>query len=119
MKKTSLIFALISAFAITTAIAQAPAASTKGDAKAGRQKAIAVCSGCHGVPGTKTAFPEVFHVPRIGNQSEAYIVSALRAYRSGERYNPTMKALAAALTEKEVLDIAAYYANPEMGKVMK
>jgi cytochrome c553 len=119
MKKILPIFALIFAFAVTTAIAQTPAASAKGDAQAGRQKAIAVCSGCHGAPGTKTAFPEVFHVPRIGNQSEGYIVSALRAYRSGERYNPTMKALAAALTEKEVLDISAYYANPEMGKVMK
>ena len=58
-------------------------------------------------------------MPRIGNQSEAYLVSALRAYRAGERYNPTMKALALALTEKEILDISAYYANPEMGKVMK
>ncbi len=119
MKKIPAAFALFFAFALTSAIAQAPVAGAKGDAKAGRQKAIAVCSGCHGAPGTKTAFPEVFHVPRIGNQSEGYLVSALRAYRSGERYNPTMKALAAALTEKEVLDISAYYANPDMGKVMK
>lgn len=119
MKKIPLLFALIAAFFLTSAVAQTPAVAAKGDAKAGRQKAIAVCSGCHGMPGTKSAFPEVYHVPRIGNQSEAYIVSALRAYRAGERYHPSMKALATALTEKEVLDIAAYYANPEMGKVMK
>lgn len=105
------------AIAASQAFAEAPTA--KGDAAAGRQKAIAVCSGCHGLSGTKTAFPEVYHVPRIGNQSEAYLVAALRAYRAGERYHPTMKALATALTEKEVLDIAAYYANPAMGKVLK
>ena len=94
-------------------------AAAKGDAKAGRQKAVAICSGCHGVPGTKTAFPEVYHVPRIGGQNEAYIASALKAYKAGERYNPTMKALASALTDKEMQDIAAYYADANMGKVMK
>ena len=50
-------------------------------------------------------------MPKIGNQNEAYLVAALRGYRSGERYNSTMKALAYALTEKEVVDIAAYYAR--------
>jgi cytochrome c553 len=118
MKKIPLLFAAVLSFMTASALAQAPA-TAKGDAKAGQQKAVAVCSGCHGIPGTKTAFPEVFHVPRIGGQSEAYLVSALKAYRAGERYNPTMKGLASALTEKEVLDIAAYYATAGMGKVMK
>jgi cytochrome c553 len=111
-------------FAQTAApVSAAPATSTTavtpavGDAKAGRQKAVAICSGCHGVTGTKTAFPEVYHVPKIGGQSAAYIVSALKAYRSGERYNQTMKGLASALTEKDVADIAAYYADPSMGRI--
>jgi cytochrome c553 len=93
--------------------AQTPAPPAKGDAAAGRQKAVAICSGCHGIPGTKTAFPEVYNVPRIGNQNEAYMAAALRGYRNGERYNSTMKALASSLTEKEVLDIAAYYAKSD------
>ncbi|MCE2722216.1 MAG: c-type cytochrome [Burkholderiales bacterium] len=97
--------------AIVQAQAQTPASPAKGDPAAGRQKAVAICSGCHGIPGTKTAFPEVYSVPKIGNQNEAYIVAALRGYRSGERYNSTMKALASSLTEKEILDIAAYYAQ--------
>ena len=86
------------------------------DAKAGKQKAKAICSGCHGIAGTKTAYPEVFHVPRIGGQNEAYLVAALNAYRSGERYSATMKGLATALTEKDVMDIAAYYAGIESVK---
>jgi cytochrome c553 len=99
------------ASAVVQAQAQTPAAPAKGDPAAGRQKAVAICSGCHGIPGTKTAFPEVYNVPKIGNQNEAYLVAALRGYRNGERYNATMKALASSLTEKEVLDIAAYYAQ--------
>ncbi|MBL8525265.1 MAG: c-type cytochrome [Betaproteobacteria bacterium] len=91
------------------AIAQAPAAPAKGDPAAGKTKAVAICSGCHGVPGTKTAYPEVYNVPKIGGQNADYIASALKAYRAGDRYNQTMKALATALTEKEIADIAAYY----------
>lgn len=117
MKKIPNLLLLMSscmAFMAFSASAQAPA--TKGDPAAGRQKAVAICSGCHGIPGTKTAFPEVYSVPRIGGQSEGYLLSALRAYRSGERYNATMKALASALTEKEVADIAAYYARGAQAK---
>ncbi|MFO0115303.1 MAG: c-type cytochrome [Betaproteobacteria bacterium] len=110
MNKLKITLAL--AFCVSTTVAQAQAPD-KGNAAAGRQKAVAICSGCHGMPGTKTAFPEVYSVPKIGNQNEAYIVAALRAYRSGERYNSTMKALASSLTEKEVIDIAAYYAKPD------
>jgi cytochrome c553 len=100
-----LVAALPAAFS-TAALAQAPA---KGDAAAGKSKAIAICSGCHGVPGTKTAFPEVYFVPKLGSQNADYIVSALKAYRAGDRPNQTMKGLATALTEKEMADIAAYY----------
>ncbi|MEI6738046.1 MAG: cytochrome c [Pseudomonadota bacterium] len=119
MKIISPVIALVLGFAAVSAFAQAPAAPAnpaKGDARAGKQKAVAVCSGCHGIPGTKTAFPEVYNVPRIGGQNEAYLVSALRAYRGGERYNATMKGLASALSEKEVVDVAAYFASAEMGK---
>jgi cytochrome c553 len=96
---------LVSALPIL-AFAQAPAT---GDAAAGKAKALAICSGCHGVPGTKAAYPSVYHVPKIGRQNAAYIVSALKAYRSGERYNETMKGLASALSDKDMADIAAYY----------
>lgn len=88
------------------AFAQAPA---QGDAAAGKRKATAVCSGCHGIPGTKAAFPEVYQVPKLGGQNAAYIASALKAYQSGERYNQTMKGLTNAMTEKDMADVAAYY----------
>ncbi len=84
-------------------------AQVKGDARAGEQK-IQMCQGCHGIEGWRTAYPEVFHVPRIGGQHEAYLVSALKAYKSGERAHSTMRAIAGSLTEKDMADLAAYYA---------
>ncbi len=107
MKKYIVAFAVSALPALV--FAQAPV--TKGDPVAGKVKALAICSGCHGIPGTKTAYPEVYLVPKIGGQNADYIVAALKAYRSGDRYNETMKGLASALKESELADIAAYYAQ--------
>jgi cytochrome c553 len=104
---SALAFTLASTSGLSLAQAPAPA----GDAALGRAKAVAICSGCHGIPGTKTAYPEVYDVPKIGGQNAAYLTSALKAYRSGERYNQTMKALASSLTDAEMVNIAAYYAS--------
>jgi cytochrome c553 len=38
----------------------------------GREK-TQMCEGCHEIPGWRTAFPEVYHVPKIAGQHEAYI----------------------------------------------
>ncbi len=86
--------------------AQAPAAA--GDAAAGAQK-NAMCIGCHGITDYKTAFPEVYSVPRIGGQNPAYIVKALQAYKSGERTHPSMRGISATLSDKDMADLAAYY----------
>jgi len=70
---------------------------------------IAQCQGCHGIADWKTAFPEVYRVPKLGGQKPAYIVSALKAYQKGERDFPTMRAIAADLTDKQMEELAAYY----------
>jgi cytochrome c553 len=46
----------------------------------------------------------------IGGQSEGYMVSALQAYKKGERKHPTMRSVAGSLSDQEMADIAAYYA---------
>lgn len=86
------------------AMAQTPA----GDAAAGA-KLNSMCIGCHGIEGYKTAFPEVYSVPKIGGQHPAYIVKALQAYKSGDRNHPSMKGIAATLSDKDMADLAAYY----------
>ena len=70
---------------------------------------IAQCQGCHGIPDWKTAFPEVYRVPKLGGQKPAYIAAALKAYKSGEREFATMRAIAADLSDKDIEDLAAYY----------
>ena len=72
---------------------------------------IAQCQGCHGIPDWKTAFPEVYRVPKLGGQKASYIVAALKAYKSGERDFPTMRAIAQPLTDKDMGDLANYYAS--------
>ena len=72
-------------------------------------KAYAMCVGCHGIPGYKTAFPDVYHVPRIAGQQPAYLVNALKAYKSGERSHPSMRGIAASLTEEDMKELAQYY----------
>jgi cytochrome c553 len=69
----------------------------------------AICIGCHGIPGYKTAFPEVYHVPKIAGQQPAYIIAALKAYKSGARSHPSMRGVAASLTDEDMAALAAYY----------
>jgi cytochrome c553 len=99
---------LLTAMAAGDALAQTP---VSGDPVAGEQK-TAMCAGCHGIEGWRTAFPEVYKVPKIVGQHEAYLVKALQAYRNGERGHPSMRAIAASLSDKDMADLAAYYARP-------
>jgi cytochrome c553 len=83
-----------------------------GGAKLGMENFHAQCIGCHGIPGYKTAFPEVYHVPKIAGQQPAYIIAALRAYKSGERSHPSMRGIAASMTEENMKELAEYYGGP-------
>jgi cytochrome c553 len=79
--------------------------------KLGVDNAIAMCEGCHGIRGYKTAFPDVYHVPRIAGQQPTYIVNALKAYKSGERSHPSMRGIASTLSEEEMKQLADYYGS--------
>lgn len=81
-------------------------ALAEGDAEAGRIKAN-TCMGCHGIPNYNNVYP-TYRVPKLGGQSAGLIVSALKAYKLGERPHPTMRAQAASMSDKDMADIAAY-----------
>ena len=85
-----------------------------GDPKAGYLKS-SMCAGCHGIPGWRTAYPEVYSVPKLGGQHAEYIVAALKGYQSGERSHPSMKGIAGSLSEQDIEDLAAYYASSYSG----
>ncbi len=85
-------------------------AESKGSLEAGRKK-VSMCVGCHGIPNYKTAFPKTYRVPMIAGQSSQYIVSALKAYKAGERSHPSMQAVAGSMSEKDMKDVALYYSS--------
>jgi cytochrome c553 len=72
----------------------------------------AQCIGCHGIPGYKTAYPEVYHVPKIAGQQPGYIIAALKAYKSGDRSHPSMRGIAASLDEEQMKQLAEFYGAP-------
>lgn len=91
--------------------ALASTAQAAGSAEAGKHK-VFQCQGCHGIPDWKTAFPEVYRVPKLGGQRPEYLLAAMKAYKSGERDFATMRAMLAPLSEQDLADIAAYYGVP-------
>jgi cytochrome c553 len=106
------------AFAAETEVKTAPQgqAAAAGSAQGGStawsaplQNKIAQCQGCHGIEGWRTAFPEVYHVPKLGGQKPEYIVAALNGYKNGERAFPTMRAIASQLSDEDMQAIAKYY----------
>jgi cytochrome c553 len=87
----------------------AGAASAQGNPEAGETIGYS-CLGCHGIEGYRNAYPS-YRVPKLGGQSEAYLVVALKGYRSGTRAHPTMIAQATSLTDQQIEDVAAYLAS--------
>lgn len=102
MKK---IFALLVLASIANVAA---AADVVGNAKSAK---VEMCIGCHGIPGYKAAFPEVYQVPMLGGQSQKYLESALHAYKKGDRKNPSMRGIAGSMSDQDIADAAAYYAQ--------
>jgi len=79
------------------------------DAEAGKAKS-ATCVACHGAEGIAS----VPVYPNLAGQNEAYLVSSLKAYKNKERNGgmaAVMQANAAALSDEDIADLAAYYAS--------
>lgn len=70
-----------------------------------------VCAMCHGVNGISN----VPIYPNLAGQKEQYLVLQLKAFRSGERVNMAMTSHAQKLTDQDIADLSAYYAqlNPQ------
>lgn len=79
----------------------------EGDAKAGKTKA-ASCAACHGANGI--GIMDAY--PNIAGQHADYIVKQLKAFKaSSDRSDPVMSPMAAALSEQDMADVAAYFAS--------
>tara|TARA_B100000315_G_scaffold150334_1_gene139035 strand:- start:2200 stop:2517 length:318 start_codon:yes stop_codon:yes gene_type:complete len=78
-----------------------------GDARAATNKAESLCAGCHGPDGISTS-PLL---PNLAGQKDQYLVKVMQEYRDSIRHDPNMKALMQGLSDKEIEDLAAYYAE--------
>lgn len=71
------------------------------------EEASAMCQGCHMADGT----PGLPENPILTGQFPEYLVKQLRDYQSGKRVNEIMQGMVAALDDKMIRDIAAFYAS--------
>ena len=101
MKKTFLAAAFLTFAAL-------PAAASSGDAEVGKKKSTP-CAACHGANGVSVS-PDF---PNLAGQYEDYLVKALTHYKNGKRKNPIMAAQVANLSEKDILDLAAYFSHQQ------
>ncbi len=101
LKKVSIVMAL--------ALSMPMMANAGGDAAAGKSKA-AMCAGCHG--GNGVAIAPMY--PNLKGQNAPYIESSLKAYRGKTRTGgmaAMMYGMAAALSDADIANLAAYYSS--------
>ena len=79
-------------------------AHAAGDAAAGEAKS-ATCAACHGPKGIS---PNPIW-PNLAGQKDAYLVKQIKAFRDGGRTDPSMAPMAAALSDEDIANLAAYY----------
>ncbi len=78
---------------------------------AGKVLALA-CQQCHGQDGVSN----IIGVPHLAGQNETYLRDALLAYHKGKRQHDVMQEVAKTLTEKQMLDLAAWYSDQTVAK---
>jgi cytochrome c553 len=81
------------------------------DAAAGAEKA-SICAGCHG-PNGKSSNAQW---PNLAAQQPAYLAAQLKAFKSGSRVNPVMQGMAANLSDQDIENISAYFADQPAAK---
>jgi cytochrome c553 len=90
------------------------ACASAQDVKAGRQVALG-CQGCHGMDGLSKQ-PDA---PNLAMQPEIYLLKTMRDYKARARRHEQMNLAADALSDKEMADVAAYYAAIEIEVLKK
>jgi cytochrome c553 len=98
-------------FLLICGAVSSPAHASSPDVASG--KAISgMCAACHGSNGIAT----VSAYPNLAGQNYKYLLKQLKAFKSGNRHNSIMHSHAAALSTKQMRDLAAYYASQDPGE---
>lgn len=68
---------------------------------------VDACTGCHGLDGRSRDLD----IPNLAGQKERYLAKALRDFRMGDRRHLMMNFVAKEMSEDDIKNYAAYYAN--------
>jgi len=94
-------------FACALLLAASPLAfAASGDASVGKKKS-GPCAACHGNEGV-SASPDF---PNLAGQYADYLEVAMKHYKVGKRKNPIMAEQVKNLSNKDMMDLAAYFAS--------
>ena len=91
----------------TSAFASDAPKAAKPDAAAGEAKYTAMCAACHGADGNAGS-PEY---PKLAGQHPAYLAKQLTEFKSGKRANAIMSGMAAALSDEDMKNVAAWLSS--------
>lgn len=99
------------AAAISVAVLISPSTYAQGDPAKAQQIVTQVCSACHGADGNSTV-PN----PNLAGQHPEYLLKQLMNFKSqdgkpAERSNAVMSGMAAPLSDEDMRNLAAYFAN--------
>ena len=87
----------------------AAAAPAKPDLAKGQTTATNVCAACHTSDGSRGSPAN----PIIQGQHPEYLAKQLTEFKSGKRANPIMQGMAAALSEADMKNVAAFYSTKQ------
>ncbi len=85
-----------------TACAEPETPETTGDVEFGAYLA-STCASCHSNSAASSG------IPPIAGLKRSDFINALKAYKSGERDNPTMQTIAASLSDGDIAALVAYF----------
>jgi len=91
---------------IAAAFCLGSASVMAGDAAAGKSRSAA-CAACHG--GNGISANDIW--PNLAGQKAGYLAAQMTAFRDGTRKNPMMSPMAAALSDADIANLAAYYSS--------
>jgi cytochrome c553 len=97
-------------FKLAASAAMFSAAAQAADVEAGQALARQRCQTCHGIDG----LAKIPIAPHLAGESEIYLQTQLRAFRSGKREHEMMSVVAKDLTDEEIASLAAWYSSIEI-----
>lgn len=100
MKVRRIVLIALFAFAVASPVRGA-------DIAAGKAAATFACAECHGTNGIGVAA----NFPNLAGQKELYLAAQLKAFRAGKRRFPVMNLLARQLSDADIANLAAYFAD--------